>query len=186
MTQTKPKRKAMDVSDVIARRNEKVIDLHRQGYNFREIGEQFGMSHEWARQIVRKAGITAEQSNEYVGRIIDWTCAHCGKTKKRRAREARGRNFCSLRCAAESGAMGPPRLNERELIDHLRKLARELGHTPDHYEINAAIGPCHVSYVRYFGSTQNAQIAAGLPPNEQGNWGHKDERPALTHRMLNA
>lgn len=57
---------------------------------------------------------------------------------------------------------------ESELIEHLVILAQGLGRTPGIHDINAAEGPWHTTYVRYFGSIRAAQEAAGLTPNPRG------------------
>lgn len=67
-----------------------------------------------------------------------------------------------------NGRGAKPKWSDDALLEKLRALSHRLGHTAGSLEINAEGAPYHVTYCRRFGSMRQAQITAGLEPNERG------------------
>jgi len=61
------------------------------------------------------------------------------------------------------------RHSDKQLINHLKKLAAKLGYTPSCSDINKAGKYTHNMYITGFGSVQKAQELAGLSPNKKYN-----------------
>jgi hypothetical protein len=141
-----------------------------------------GMSHsrERVRQIVRKAGVSPEESRkatreaqrrarkrQYASMRKPRTTIHCSRCAAAfEVIEGRERGFCSSACRTEQKKV--------DLLAHLRALAADLGYTPAQRDINAVSGPWHTQYHEYFGSLREAQRLAGLEPNDVGGPGHID------------
>lgn len=147
----------------------------------REIAREEGISYQRVQMLLRTAGVTAAQTREIqIGRVIAArvlvACAACGKTLRRVPSEARReRNYCSRACQG-AGHRAAATIRTANLLAALQRLARRLGHTPGLKEINAdSDTPCHITYVRCFGSITAAQRAAGLLPNRQGGWRPRGE-----------
>ena len=58
---------------------------------------------------------------------------------------------------------------ERDLINHLKELATQLGRTPTLHDIAESGKMSNADYVKHFGSLQRAQKAAGLVPSKHLN-----------------
>ncbi len=138
-----------------------------------QIGASYGITRERVRQVVRRSGLSPEESwaakrIAQVGRHTQ-PCVRCGTAfyapKKRNM-------FCSRRCAdaARSAALRVP---DAELLEALRELAGVLGRTPNQYDMNTVGAFSHTTYVLRFGGVAAAQRAAGLVPNGRGGAGHR-------------
>lgn len=137
-------------------RNQRIVSLHlEQGLSYREIGDRVGLTGEAVRKVIRRAGVTKEESQ---------------KAKAERRRRAKEEE------AARKEAERVDKFNQKkeELIDYLKRLATKLGRTPTTQDILDHDGPTHTTFYRYFGSLQKAQELAGLIPNERGGAGHTD------------
>jgi len=71
------------------------------------------------------------------------------------------------------------RYTDAELLDHLRRLAAELGHTPTGEEINAAEGPSTGVYQRRFG--KESSTLAGLVPRAVGQKSRRSQQKVSCH-----
>ena len=93
-------------------------------------------------------------------------CTYCKKEFSSRHSTAK---YCSRSCAGKTNGKqngsisSQPRYTEKELLNYLVSKATELGRTPSNKEIR--ISPD--TYIRRFGSYNNAVIKAGLVPNVQ-------------------
>jgi hypothetical protein len=54
-----------------------------EGMTLASVGDLFGVSRERVRQIVRRAGVTVEQSAALRDKSVEWSCLDCGKTETR-------------------------------------------------------------------------------------------------------
>jgi len=107
-------------------RNEEIVRRHLDGEFMSALGREYGITRERVRQIVRRAGVTREESLD--ARRQDWTCGTCGKKERRRESDA-ARGYCSPECAAVARRIGEgPRSPAFEHPDgHLWTYDRRLG-----------------------------------------------------------
>jgi predicted transcriptional regulator len=92
------------------------------------------------------------------------------------------RRFGGFQQAQQAAGLEPNRsaceeeYTDEELLNHLQRLAEELGRTPTAEDIREADGPCPDTYRSRFGGIQEAQAAVGLEPNEPGGGGGREEK----------
>jgi hypothetical protein len=145
-------------------RNRRIREESAKGRTLADIGREFGMTRERVRQIAGPSQRPLIPTEERI-------CPGCGATHRRKA-NSRHRH-CSRRCGQRAHTRHPT-YSRDGLLDELAALAERLGRTPNQLDINADPDtPCHVTYVRRFGSIRAAQIAAGLEPNGVGGAGHR-------------
>ena len=164
-------------------RDRRMAEMHLTGcYTLAEIGElEGGISGERVRQILRRCGVTLEQSREAgrLARMVDLTCEACGAHFQRSAARAQrsAHHACSLVCLRiwNGRRMAAAAWTDAELLEQLRELAALVDRTPSWRDVNAYGPPSHMTYVKRFGSIRNAQTAAGLKPNrinaDRSTWG---------------
>lgn len=154
-----------------AERDARMVERHLNGETLTAIGEDYGLTRERVRQIVRQAGVPVshtaavvrEQSRGPRVPRLEGECETCGAPVTFLASSPR--RFCSQPCVHE--AMREH--TDDSLLIWLQDLAVRLGHTPTRAEINAEPDtPWHMTFVRNFGSIAEAQEAAGLSPNGVG------------------
>lgn len=151
-------------------RNRYMIELHVvHRKTLTDIGKIIGVSRERVRQIVRRAGIPEDlteeirrkQSMNRVTHVCEW----CGREKELRACDAENRRFCSTDCYHDSLR---DQLSDEALLDALRDLAGTLGRTPTKEDVCEHTPHSHTVYYDRFGSFRKAQRLAGLKPNKLG------------------
>lgn len=150
-------------------RDQNIVNEHVHARRtLQDIGDDYGLTRERVRQIVRRAGVspkvTAAVKHENAVERVLFVCEVCGKKNLLKPAVARTRRVCSHEC---SGKLRRAYTHE-DLLDHLRDLALELGCTPGVNDVIAHDGPSHTMYYRYFGSLRAAQAEAGLKPNKVG------------------
>lgn len=145
-----------------------------------EIAWEEGVTVERVRQILRRAGVTPEQTRAVQKARTDAMqetrpCAECADPVTRGPyHHTRERWFCSRECAA--AYRGRERsIPADDLRTRLQNLAARLGRTPSQRDVNGDPDtPCHMTYVKVWGSFRAAQEAAGLRPRGRGEHGHTD------------
>ena len=155
-------------------RNREMVRMHVEDrMTFSEIGKVVGLSRERVRWLMRREGVPQSVTADVKARALRHKrvprtsrICECGGTFDTLPSQ-RTRLFCSHRCYSDSISY-----SDTNLIQHLQKLAALLGRTPNQSDVNSADGPYHVTYVRHFGTWHNAQVVAGLKPNELGRAGH--------------
>lgn len=158
-------------------REAELIMLYRSGATLQEIGDAIGVSRERVRQIMARAGEeTRRNSISYVDPLKVLQAVEGSKSLKEIAKKA----GCGLHGAGKVlRSMGVPipkisrrKYSDKQLTDHMKKVARMLGRTPNMHDLNTC-GITHTTYVNRYGSVRRAQEAAGLRPNAVGGAGHR-------------
>lgn len=67
------------------------------------------------------------------------------------------------------------------ILMYVYLLSLILERTPDSHEYQEFGMPCSFSVVYYCGSYHAAHVEVGLPPNQVGQWGHKNLRVPLSY-----
>ena len=76
----------------LTERDERILLAHKGGEGFAAIARTHGISAERVRQIVRRSGVTPQESRDF--RLRDWTCGECGE----KHRTLHPRQFCGSAC----------------------------------------------------------------------------------------
>jgi len=83
----------------------------------------------------------------------------------------KGKNYCSRACVGKARSKElkgkPVKWTKDKIVSELRKLAEKLGHSPTDVEIKRENYALYKAIVRWFGNTNNARRAAGLPVNRE-------------------
>lgn len=162
-------------------RAERIVRMYLEGvWTLEEVGEvEGGITRERVRQIVRKAGVTREESMAAKRRAneVSVPCDECGQPVTRSGGINGSAVFCGRACAARFRGRAQT-ISDDELLRALRELAAKLGKTPGQRDMNRHGPYSHMVYVRHFGSLRRAQEAAGLNANGRGAHGHNTPLPA--------
>lgn len=154
-------------------RNNEIVKRHLEGLSFGQVAQEFNISRERVRQLVRRAGVSPEQSRKILREVrsrnkVTLRCGNpeCGKAFQVDPSDVRNRNrrFCSRRCAASDSR----KYSDEYLLQRLRDLADKLGWTPRATDINEDGFPRSQMYFDRFGTLSRAQRLAGLTPNRRG------------------
>lgn len=146
------------------------------GLTYREIGKIYNLSRQRIQQLFSRAGLDVERgvspdersryldAYQHATSIRDWATragvSVTGVTNKYKligvTREAAAAHFAANYEAER----------KRELLDRLRHMTKELGHSPTSTEIMNS-GPSYglnlATLLRYFGGVHEARNAAGIP-----------------------
>jgi hypothetical protein len=130
------------------------------------LGRRFEISRQRVEQILIEQGVTPAQRRavklDNQKPPLFKTCVKCGirfESSKRKERK-----FCSRDCVP----LPKRHYTKEQLVEAMQTLARKVGRTPTQKDILAHSPPQFSTFVRYFGTIQKAQEAAGLVPNKRG------------------
>jgi hypothetical protein len=180
-------RKMTDIRVATIERNKIIIDLYTKGLSTESIGSTFNMTPTRINQILREHAsddVKKARKNNKINALIDKGREEFKEYFEKYRKIPTVSKLVSIlgenkpnehisRCHEEMRNLPIYKdslleTKKEQLIHELQRVATLIGKTPCTKDVRAHSAYSIMMYVRFFGSVKNAQLAAGLKPNEHG------------------